>query len=250
VEVFTDSDWAGDKDSRKSVSGYIILLNNVPICWRSKSQAAISLSSSEAEMYALTEAVKEVPFIIQVLLFMNAKIKLPVQIRVDNMGAIYMSENSMPSARTRHADLRTKFTADLQEKGLIKIDFVKSEDNASDIMTKNVTVELFEKHISGLIMNKNEIEIDSSDDRKGVAEMSTDLPQTGSNKGPSQNNSTTRWGPQPQHICNVPNRSGHMANGTDEKHKENNANALAGSIGKGDGTNSWNGIDPFKPIGE
>jgi hypothetical protein len=158
VEVFTDSDWAGDKDSRKSVSGYIILLNNVPICWRSKSQAAISLSSSEAEMYALTEAVKEVPFIIQVLLFMNAKIKLPVQIRVDNMGAIYMSENSMPSARTRHADLRTKFTADLQEKGLIKIDFVKSEDNTSDIMTKNVTVELFEKHISGLIMNKNEIE--------------------------------------------------------------------------------------------
>jgi hypothetical protein len=71
---------------------------------------------------------------------MNAKIKLQVQIRVDNMGAIYMSENSMPSARTRHANLRTKFTADLQEKGLIKIDFVKSEDNTSDIMTKNVTV--------------------------------------------------------------------------------------------------------------
>jgi hypothetical protein len=157
-----------------------------------------------------------------------------------------MSENSRPSARTRHADLRTKFTADLQEKGLIKIDFVKSEDNTSDIMTKNVTVELFEKHISGLIMNKNEIEIDSSDDRKGVAEMSTDLPQTGSNKSPSQNNSTTRWGPQPQHICTLPDR--YPANGTDEKHKENskenNESALDGSNGNGDGTNPWNGIDP------
>jgi hypothetical protein len=80
VKVYSDSDWAGDKDSRKSVSGYILFLCNVPVCWRSKSQAAISLSSSEAEMYALTEAVKEIPFIIQVLLFMNVKIKLPVEV--------------------------------------------------------------------------------------------------------------------------------------------------------------------------
>jgi hypothetical protein len=85
-------------------------------------------------------------------------------------------------------------------------------------------------------MNKNEIKIDSSDDRKGVAEMSTDLPQTGSNKGPIHNNSTTRWGPQPQHICNVPNHVGHLADGIDEKLKENNANAQDGSSSKEMGT--------------
>jgi hypothetical protein len=79
-----------------------------------------------------------------------------------------------------------------------------------------------------------------------VAEMSTDLPQTGSNKGPSQNNSTTDWGPQAQHICTLPDR--YPADGTDEKHKENNANALVGSIGNGDGTNPWNGIDPSASI--
>jgi hypothetical protein len=87
--------------------------------------------------------------------------------------------------------------------------------------------------------------------RPSVAEMSTDLPQTDSNKGPSLNKSTTRWGPQPQHICNVPNRY-HLADGTDEKHKENskenNANALVGSNGNGDGTNPWNGIDPSTSI--
>jgi hypothetical protein len=178
VKVYSDSDWAGDKDSRKSVSGYMIFVSDVLVCWRSKSQAAISLSSSEAEMYALTEAVKEVPFIVQVLLFMNVKIKLPVQVMVDNMGAIYMSENSMPSARTRHADLRQKFTSDLQEKGLIKIDFVKSEDNTADIMTKNVTQELFEKHTKGIVLNKKDLDKDESSGRKGV----TEVPSYSSNK--------------------------------------------------------------------
>jgi hypothetical protein len=189
VKVYSDSDWAGDKDSRKSVSGYILFLCNVPVCWRSKSQAAISLSSSEAEMYALTEAVKEIPFIIQVLLFMNVKIKLPVEVKVDNMGAIYMSENSMPSARTRHADLRQKFTSDLQEKGLIKIEFVRSEEKTSDIMTKNVTVELFEKHTQGLVIDKNEVDDDMSSSRKGVERMLSDLSPSLPNKGLSHNNS-------------------------------------------------------------
>jgi hypothetical protein len=120
---------------------------------------------------------------------MNAKIKLPVEVKVDNMGAIYISENSMPSARTRHADLRQKFTSNLQEKGLIKIDFVKSEENTSDIMTKNVTVELFEKHVQGLVIDKSEVDGDMSSSRKGVGRMLSDLPQSHSNMASSHNNS-------------------------------------------------------------
>jgi hypothetical protein len=121
-------------------------------------------------MYALTEAIKEVPFLVQLLLFIGVKVKLPVQVKVDNMGAIYMSENSTPSARTRHADIRQKFTADLQDKGLIKVDFVKSEDNTSDILTKNVSVDLFKYHTQHLIVEKAEVEGngDKSPVRKGV----------------------------------------------------------------------------------
>jgi hypothetical protein len=82
----------------------------------------------------------------------DTKIKLPVQVRVDNMEAVYMSENLMLPLRNRYTDLRTKSTSDLQEKGLVKIDFVRSEYNASDIMTKNVIVELFKEYISGVII--------------------------------------------------------------------------------------------------
>jgi hypothetical protein len=178
IKVYSDSDWAGDKDSRKSVTGYLIFLNGALVAWKSKSQHCISLSSSEAEMYALTEAIKEVPFLVQLLLFIDVKLKLPVQVKVDNMGAIYMSENSTPSSRTRHADIRQKFTADLQDKGLIKVDFVRSEDNTSDILTKNVSVDLFNYHTKHIVIEKNIVEDDGvkSPVRKGVEGVTGSLP--------------------------------------------------------------------------
>jgi len=60
IEVFCDSDYAGDKETRVSVSGYILYLCNVPVAWRSKGQKSVTLSSSEAEFVSLSEAAKEV----------------------------------------------------------------------------------------------------------------------------------------------------------------------------------------------
>ena len=76
--VYTDSDWAGDKESRHSVSGYVMFLMEVPILWKSRSQKTISLSSSEAEYYALSEAAKEIKFIVQILNSIGIKIKMPI----------------------------------------------------------------------------------------------------------------------------------------------------------------------------
>ena len=130
--LFIDSDWAGDKDTRKSVSGYLLFVCSVLVSWRSKAQQAIALSSTESEWYSLVEAVKEVPFIVQVLLFMGVKVELPAKVKVDNMGAVYMSESTTSSMRTRHIDTQYKYVTSLQEQGLIKVEFVKSEDNCSD----------------------------------------------------------------------------------------------------------------------
>ena len=158
ILLYTDSDWAGDKDTRKSVSGYMLFVNGVLVCWQSKAQPVVSLSSSEAEYYALSEAVKEIPFIIQVLLIMGVKVEIPVKVCVDNMGAIYMSESSTSTTRTRHMDIRFKYVNNLQDQGLIKVDFVKSEENHSDVMTKNVTVELHEIHSKQIVANKEDID--------------------------------------------------------------------------------------------
>mmetsp|Transcript_16011 Transcript_16011/g.20973 ORF Transcript_16011/g.20973 Transcript_16011/m.20973 type:complete len:108 (+) Transcript_16011:88-411(+) len=60
IEVFCDSDYVGDKETRVSVSEYILYLCNVPVACRSKAQKSVTLSSSEAELVSLSETAKEV----------------------------------------------------------------------------------------------------------------------------------------------------------------------------------------------
>ena len=109
---------------------------------------------------------------IQVLLFLGIPVELPVKVKIDNIGAIFMSENTTSTQRTRHMDTRWHYVNDLQKGGLIKIDFVASEDNVSDVATKNVTIDTMGKHIDSITATKESIAGPS--DRKGVGEVSSD----------------------------------------------------------------------------
>jgi hypothetical protein len=60
---YSDSDWAGNPENRISVTGFVIYLPGAPICWRSKRQKGVTLSSSEAKYVVMSEAVKEIRFI-------------------------------------------------------------------------------------------------------------------------------------------------------------------------------------------
>jgi hypothetical protein len=73
--VFCDSDWAGDSETRISVTGFILYFMNVSVCWRSTSQKGVTLSSSEAEYVVMSEAVKEVKFIYYLLLDIGVEVK-------------------------------------------------------------------------------------------------------------------------------------------------------------------------------
>ena len=153
IVCYSDSDYGGDQDTRRSVTGYIIYLLGVPICWRSKSQNVISLSSAEAELYALSEASKEIKFIAQVLLSLGIKVKMPITVRVDNVGAIFMAENVNVSQRTKHIDIRARFITQMVEDGFIKIIFVRSENNTADVFTKNTSSATYWKHAEEFVKN-------------------------------------------------------------------------------------------------
>ncbi len=114
----------------------------------------MSLSSSEAEFYACSEAVKEIPFIVQILMFLGVTVELPIKVLIDNVGAIFMSENTTSSDRTRHMDTRYRFVEQLQDEGLIKVGFVRSEKNCSDLNTKNVSREILESHQPMIMADK------------------------------------------------------------------------------------------------
>ena len=137
LEALSDSDFANDKDTRYIVYGYIIYFCGVPVAWKSKSMKSVVLSTTEAEYVAVSEVVKEIKFLYQMLRSMEIKVPLPIKVQVDNVGAIWLANNSSVSERTKHVDLRAHFVRDMIKDQVIEINFVKSAENDSDIMTKN-----------------------------------------------------------------------------------------------------------------
>jgi hypothetical protein len=128
------------------VYGYILYFCGAPIAWKSKAGRSVTLSSTEAEYFAISEIAKEAIFVKQVLESMGINIVFPINIKVDNVGAIYLANNYATSQRTKHIDIRAHFVREFIEDGILKVVFVKSEDNEADIFTKNPTEELFKKH--------------------------------------------------------------------------------------------------------
>ena len=136
LEALSDSDFANDKDTRYSVYRYIIYFCGIPVAWKSKSMKSVLLSATEAEYVAVSEVVKDIKFLYQMLRGMEIKVPLPTKVQVDNIGAIWLANNSIASERTNHVDLRAHFVRDLIKDQVIEIYF-KSAENDSDIMTKN-----------------------------------------------------------------------------------------------------------------
>ena len=91
------------------------------------------------------------------LTFIGVKVELPIIVRMDNIGAIFMSENISTSNRTKHVDCRVRFVNQFIEDGFLKIIFVKSEENKSDPLTKNVTGETYERHKEDYVGKKDDI---------------------------------------------------------------------------------------------
>ena len=158
LKALSDSDFASDEETRISVFGYIIYFCGIPIAWRSKGMKSVVLSTTEAEYMALSEVVKELKFIVQLLQTMNIEVKLPITVYVDNVGAIWLSNNRTTSDRTKHIDIRTSFVKEYQEDGKIIIKFVKSEENEADIFTKNTTNVIFNNHQKKLVWDKTNVD--------------------------------------------------------------------------------------------
>jgi hypothetical protein len=129
---------------RISVTGFIVYLQNVPVCWRSKAQRGVALSSSKAEYVAMSEAVKEIRFIYFILKDIGIEVELPIVVKGDNVGALFMRQNSSTVVRSRHVDTRYHFIRENVEDGIVEV--VNSSENDLDLFTKNVSQDTYERH--------------------------------------------------------------------------------------------------------
>jgi hypothetical protein len=156
IVAYSDSDFAGDSETRISIAGFILYLMGVPISWKSKGQKGVTLSSSEAEFVALSEAAKEVKFVYQILQSMGVRVVLPIVIRVDNIGAIFIGSNVAVSQRSKHIDVRYHFVREFVHGGFLRIIFVRTKENDADIFTKNLSGELHDIHATKMVEKKEE----------------------------------------------------------------------------------------------
>jgi len=106
--VYSDSDWAGDKMDRKSMSGFIAMLNGGPVVWGLKKQASTSLLSTEAEFIALMSATQELIWLKGLLSFINHLSHTTTPLLIDNQGVISLIKNGLSSKHSKHIVLWLK----------------------------------------------------------------------------------------------------------------------------------------------
>ena len=151
LKIMVDAEFAGDQDSCKSIMRRIIYLNGAPIGWNSKAMNSVTLSSTEAEYVSMSEGLKDLKFIYMCLKYMKMKVNLPMLVLINNIGAIEMLNMKTGKCRMKHVDTRYRWIRQFVDDKIVDVKYVKSEDNVSDICTKNLPAKLFEKHTSKLI---------------------------------------------------------------------------------------------------
>jgi len=147
LEVFADADYASKATDRRSVSGGVIMCSGACVCWFSRTQKCVTLSTSEAEYVALGDAVKELLFLRQVWRFMLPGKGMPCfPVFEDNQGAVQLSMNPVSNSNSKHIDVRHHFLRELVHQGDISVVHVPSEYQHADVLTKALTFDLFAIH--------------------------------------------------------------------------------------------------------
>ena len=147
---YTDSDWAGDVEERRSTSGYVFHIDSGEISWSSKKQAIVSLSSTKAEYKGATIATQEATWIRGILAELNHSQTTATTIYCDNQSTIQLTKNPVFHARTKHIEIHHHYVHEKTQEGNIILKYCKTEDQVADIFTKPLSIVKFEKFRSML----------------------------------------------------------------------------------------------------
>jgi hypothetical protein len=136
LTCFSDADWAGSLDDRKSTSAYLLFLGNTPISWSSKKQRAITRSSTEAKYRALATATAESVWLLSLLQELKFCLSQPPLLLCDNLGATHLSFNPVQDSRMKHMQIDIHFVRDLVAKKILYVQHVHTTAQLADLLTK------------------------------------------------------------------------------------------------------------------
>ena len=142
---YSDSDWSGDLDDRKSTTGFVFFMGNTAFTWMSKKQPIVTLSTCEAEYVAATSCVCHAIWLRKLLKDLNVPQGEPTVIRIDSKSAIALAKNPVFHERSKHIDTRYHYIRECIARKEVRVEYVKSQDQAADIFTKPLKRETFIK---------------------------------------------------------------------------------------------------------
>jgi hypothetical protein len=151
IRGISDSDFAKDLETRKSVSGNSTFLCGAPVIQRSTMQRIVALSVTEAELFAAKNNAQDMLYTNRILESLGLQVQLPMILEVDNKGAVDLVNNYSVGGRTRHLETRQYLLRQLKEENIIKVIWTPGELNSSDFYTKNLARTDFEKHTKAYV---------------------------------------------------------------------------------------------------
>ena len=147
IRGFTDADWGGDKNDRRSHTGYVFSVNNGPVSWTSRKQTTVATSTTEAEYMALSDGTREA--IARSIFFKELMVEIPTPLILsDSNGALTIAEEPTNHQRTKHIDIRYHFIRHAIRENKVNVNYVPSKDNPADILTKSLSASLHQRALS------------------------------------------------------------------------------------------------------
>lgn len=133
---YSDSDWSGDKEDRKSTASFLFKLGDASISWGSKKESVVALSSCEAEYIAASMCACQALWLDALMRELGMKKEGSVKLLVDNRSAIDLAKHPVAHGRSKHIDTRFHFLRDHVNKGTLVLEHCRTDIQLADILTK------------------------------------------------------------------------------------------------------------------
>lgn len=150
LEAYSDSDYAGCPFTRRSITGYVMLIGDACVSWRARKQATVATSSTEAEYRAAYEATQEVVWLRQLLSDFGYAQNKPTVLRCDNQGALALTKNPLYQSRSKHFDVIYHWIRERVNDSTIQPIYVQTTLMLADFLTKALHHPKFDFCVQGL----------------------------------------------------------------------------------------------------